>query len=382
MGIPGPPPPPADHPAGTPTPGPPLPPSAPPAAAPSDPSPAPAALPVPPQPESQPTEIGPVQGEPRAVRRPPGPTIDLRAVLHRVTAIDTLIGGGLLLLFVFSFIGGWIQITFTCPIADLYCTGSTSSSAGSLWQGFGVLPALIGVAAIGWFVVVKVPELGLGGMVPDSPIWRSPWMGFAGIEVVLFLLYWPLQSGVYATQGSTAPGWALWASVAFAAVVGIGGYLEHRKTVEAAAAAESVIGMAPAGLARSAAGMDPRAAYAVPAPLGQYPAPPPAPPVLPVGTLSADRSEWFDGAVWQDAFVSAPPGALRSPDGSQWWDGVGWRALPAWHIRRQGTEMVRPVRPFSLPLPPEEPSAAPSRPEEPPAAPPLPEGSPAERPPG
>jgi hypothetical protein len=68
------------------------------------------------------------------------------------------------------------------------------------------------------------------------------------------------------------------------------------------------------------------------------------PPNLPVGTLAADRSEWFDGTSWQDAYISAPPGALRSPDGNQWWDGVAWRAIPGWRVRAQGTEMLRPVR--------------------------------------
>ena len=370
MGIPGPPPPP-EHPAQASTPGPPLPPSASPAAEPSDPTPPqpPPAPPAPQQPAPQLTEIGPGQGELGAGRSRPGLSVDLGAVLRRMTATDALVAGGLLLLFVFSFMSGWIQISFTCPVADIYCTGSSSSSAGTLWEGFGLLPALIEIAAIGWFVAVKVPELGLGGLVPDSPIWRSPWMGVAGIEVVLFLLFWPIEGGLYVSQGSTSPGWALWASIAFAAVVGIGGYLEHRKTAETAAPVGIVTGMAPDARAGTTPGADPRAGYPnprPPLPPAEFP-PPPAPPILPIGTLSADRSEWFDGAGWQDAFVSAPPGALRSPDGNQWWDGISWRALPAWHIRAQGTEMVRPVRPVPEPSPPEPPPPPePPRPQEPP----------------
>jgi hypothetical protein len=231
-------------------------------------------------------------------------------------------------------IGAWIQISFTCPVVTTYCQGSTTSTAGSLWQGFGLLPALIVVFSLGWFVVLKVPELGLGGMVPVSPRWRSPWMGVAGVELVLFLLYWPIEGGNYTSQGSTSPGWALWASTAFAAVVGVGGYLEFR----------TVAGVAPSAGTATAPG----------APL---PAPPPAPPLRAVGSLSADRSEWFDGTGWRDASLGAPPGALRSPDGNHWWDGATWRPIPGWHVRAQGTGMVRPVEHAPGPPHPGEPPA-------------------------
>ena len=263
---------------------------------------------------------GPPPPPPAPPAGPPAP-----GFLRRTTPTDPLIAGGLLLLFVLSFMGGWIQTSLSCPVVTAYCSGSNTADSGTLWQGFGLLPALIVVFSMGWFVVLKVPELGLGGMVPDSPRWRSPWMGVAGVEVVLFLLYWPIEGGNYTSQGSTSPGWALWASVAFAAVVGIGGYLESRTIAGTAAGTAAAPGMA------AAPGAPPLA-------------PPPAPPMLAVGTLSADRSEWFDGTGWRDASLSAPPGALRSPDGNHWWDGTTWRAIPGWHVRAQGTGMVRPVR--------------------------------------
>ena len=283
---------------------------------------------------------GPPPPPPAPPAGPPAPglRLQLRALLRRTTPTDPLIAGGLLLLFVLSFMGGWIQTSLSCQVGDIYCAGSNTADSGSLWQGFGLLPALIVVFSMGWFAVLKVPELGLGGVVPDSPRWRSPWMGVAGVEVVLFLLYWPIEGGNYTSQGSTSPGWALWASIAFAAVVGIGGYLEHRTMAGTAAGTAAAAGMA------AAPGAPPLA-------------PPPAPPLLAVGTLSADRSEWFDGTGWRDASLSAPPGALRSPDGNHWWDGTTWRAIPGWHVRAQGTGMVRPVRPAPEPPPPGEPPA-------------------------
>ena len=278
---------------------------------------------------------GPPPPPPAPPAGPPAP-----GFLRRTTPTDPLIAGGLLLLFVLSFMGGWIQTSLSCPVVTAYCSGSNTADSGTLWQGFGLLPALIVVFSMGWFVVLKVPELGLGGMVPDSPRWRSPWMGVAGVEVVLFLLYWPIEGGNYTSQGSTSPGWALWASIAFAAVVGIGGYLEDRTAARLGAHA---------GVALPAA--------TATAPGGPLLAPPPAPPLLAVGTLSADRSEWFDGTGWRDASLSAPPGALRSPDGNHWWDGTTWRAIPGWHVRAQGTGMARPVQHAPEPPPPGEPPA-------------------------
>lgn len=399
MGIPEPPPPPPGSPAAAAGPEPPQPPPAPAIEEQQPPVPV---VPEPPQPP--PAPIGPEPPEPPPTRcgaeQPesppfppgrPGPQIDLSALVRRITAADALIAGGLFLLFVFSFVGGWIQTSYTCPSGDIYCAGSTSSAVGSLWEGFGVLPALVVVFAICWFIALKIPGLRLERIAPDSRIWRAPWIAFAGLVVVLFLLYWPIQGGTYSSLGSTTPGWALWASIAFAAVVGTGGYLEHRGSVGMAGgvATASAAGAAltrgalggyvsslpgegqfplagtgkfpPAGVGEFhavgegqsyAAGVGQLPAAGVgqvsPAAAGEV-TPPSAPPVLGVGTLSADRGEWFDGTRWQDASLSAPPGALRSPDGNQWWDGTTWRAIPGWHVRAQGTEMVRPVARASYP---------------------------------
>lgn len=50
------------------------------------------------------------------------------------------------------------------------------------------------------------------------------------------------------------------------------------------------------------------------------------PTVLP--KMSDDGAWWWDGQVWKDATMSAPPGAQRSPDGQMWWDGKNWRPVP------------------------------------------------------
>lgn len=44
--------------------------------------------------------------------------------------------------------------------------------------------------------------------------------------------------------------------------------------------------------------------------------------------MSDDGAWWWDGQVWKDAAISAPPGAQRSPDGQMWWDGKNWRPVP------------------------------------------------------
>jgi hypothetical protein len=214
-----------------------------------------------------------------------------------------------------------------------------SFTRDSLWEGFGFLPALLIVVAIGWFVVQRLTHLRLDLPAPDAVIWRANWMAFAGLEIVFFLLHWQIEGGQYtALNYSTLPGWALWASIVFAAAVGFGGYLEfsgdRRPLLGAdtsAVATPSVPGVAESALRPPAAG---RGGPGWPP--GSAGAGPPAPPVLAVGTLSPDRSQWFDGRVWQDASMSAPPDALRSPDGNHWWDGTTWRQLPGWRIRSSG----------------------------------------------
>jgi hypothetical protein len=236
---------------------------------------------------------------------------------------QALILVGLALLFIFSFLGGWIQLSFTCPANDVYCT-SNSATVDSLWNGFGILPALIIVVAVVWFVVTEIPAVRLVAPVRASTAWRETWIAFAAVEIVLFVMDWLIEGSGYSGYSST-PGWVLIISIILAAVVGIGGYLERQRGLRLAAASGPASGTAtlPAG------------------PVGM-PAGPLAAPAA--GTLSPDRSEWFDGTAWRDASLSAPPGALRSPDGSHWWDGATWRAIPRWGVRPYGEPPARRPR--------------------------------------
>jgi hypothetical protein len=232
---------------------------------------------------------------------------------------------GLLLLFVFSFVGGWIQVSFTCPSGDVYCT-SNSASVDTLWNGFGILPALVVVVAIVWFVVTEIPQVRLVSPAHRAAVWQETWVAFAAGEIVLFVMDWLIEGSGY-TGYSSAPGWPLITSVVFAAVVGIGGYLERQRALRVAAGAGE-----PSGTATATPGVEVEVeAEPVPAPVQ----------VVAEGTLSPDRSAWFDGTTWQDASLSPPPDALRSPDGSHWWDGETWRPVPRWGLRIQG-ERVRP----------------------------------------
>lgn len=147
---------------------------------------------------------------------------------------QALILVGLVLLFVFSFLGGWIQLSFTCPANDVYCT-SNSATVNSLWNGFGILPALIIVVAIVWFVVTEIPAVRLVAPVRASTAWRETWIAFAAVEIVLFLIDWLIEGSGYSGYSST-PGWVLIISIIFAAVVGIGGYLERQRGLRLTAA--------------------------------------------------------------------------------------------------------------------------------------------------
>ena len=300
----------------------------------SSPQPPSQAFPPPPPPPSPVSPPPPPPPPPGAT----GPRVDLNAALHGVTVSDFLIGCGLLLLLVFSFLPGWINAWFSCPAGDIYCA-PVSLTTDRLWDGFGFLPALLLVVAICWFVVQRLTQLHLDLPAPDAVIWRANWIAFAGIEIVFFLLYWQIEGGAYTSLNySTLPGWALWASIVFAAAIGFGGYLgyrgDRRPLLSAGrpavvapfvpGAGKGIRGSLAANRGGPASGAWPAGAQA------------PAPQVLATGTLSPDRSQWFDGSVWQDASLSAPPDALRSPDGNHWWDGTTWRQLPGWRVRSSG----------------------------------------------
>jgi len=305
------------------------------------PPPAPPAPDLPPTPP--PSRVLPPQPPPPSPPPPPpvgasGQRFDLDAVLRSITVSDALIGSGLLLLLVFSLLPGWIHAWFSCPANDIYCA-SVSVTVDRLWDGFGFLPGLLIVVAIGWFVVRRLPQIHLELTAPDTAIWRANWMAFAGIEIVFFVLHWQIEGGQYTSLNySTLPGWALWASIVFAAAVGWGGYLEYRGDRRPLFSARTLDAPPPPVPIAGAGGWRPLGAGGGEPGSGEGPAgaSPPAPPVLAAGTLSPDRTQWFDGAAWQDASLSAPPGALRSPDGNHWWDGTTWRQLPGWGIRSSG----------------------------------------------
>ncbi len=310
---------------------PPPPPTPPPPPALAPPSPLSAAVPpVPPSPPPPPPGVSGQQVDLNAVLR------DVVSALRRITLSGTLIGCGLFLLLIFSLLPGWIQSWFTCPLGDIYCA-PVSQTTDRLWEGFGFLPALLILVALGWFVVQRLTRVRLDLPAPDAVVWRANWMAFAGVEIVLFLLYWQIEGGKYTSLNySTLPGWALWASIVIAGAIGFGGYMEYKgerrplfSAIMPAGGAPVVPGPGvPASLTATGGGL----AYGP----GPSVAAAPAPPVLAAGTLSPDRSQWFDGSAWQDASLSAPPGALRSPDGTHWWDGTTWRQLPGWGIRSSG----------------------------------------------
>ena len=195
------------------------------------------------------------------------------------------------------------------------------------------------MVALGWFVVQRLPQVRLDLPAPDAVVWRANWMAFAGVEIVFFLLYWQIEGGKYTSLNySTLPGWALWASIVFAAAVGFGGYLEYRgdrrplfSAVTPAGGAPSVPGAA--GRAELPDGEPGRAGVGSGtirrsrAGTARCSRPAPSRPTAPSGST---------GTAWQDASLSAPPGALRSPDGTHWWDGTTWRQLPGWRIRSSG----------------------------------------------
>jgi hypothetical protein len=243
------------------------------------------------------------------------------ALVRSLAWEQALILGALLLLFIFSFMPGWIQLAFNCPADDVYCV-SNSTTVDSLWTGLGILPALIIVMALIWFVVTELPQGRPVSPARAPAAWREGWIAFGVVEIVLFLVGWAIEGGGFAGY-SSAPGWAMIVSIILAAVVGIGGYLERKRSLR---------------LADEAAAPEAAVLSAVPA---QVPASPSAPPAPAVGTLAPDRSAWFDGSTWRDASLSPPPGALVSPDGGHWWDGATWRALPRWGVRPYGEPTPR-----------------------------------------
>jgi len=231
--------------------------------------------------------------------------VDVNALISRIGPGDLILGLSLILIFGLSFVGGWFHIGYnTCGGLPTNQSGCDQSvTYGTLWNGFGIVPAFLLIAAMLFFVVRKLPQIRLSLPMADSVVWLI----FAAVEVVLFLLYWVTSKDTY--QGvnigsqiggpgfSIIPGWTLFVCIALAIPVAIGGQLQARRM------SSLPVSVAPG--AHSTA------------------------PSIPIGTVSPDRSKWFDGTTWRDAATIAPPGAPRSEDGMYWWDGAGWRVIPS-----------------------------------------------------
>jgi hypothetical protein len=247
---------------------------------------------------------------PGAYAQPPGgvQAVDLGAVLRRIPVNDALIGGALLLLFIFSFLQGWMYVKASTTCSFGYCYSGGGAFFDSLWDGFGVLPALLIVFGALWFAYRAIPQLrgSLVLPVPDAVIW----MGFAITEAVFFLLQWVIVGASNGGVGYYIPGWADFCSIVFAAVIFVGAYRNYQHGPKLVFTSS-----------RAPAAVTPLAS-AAPSPV------PDAAGAVAVGTLTPDRSHWFDGTSWRSTSDSVPPTAPRSEDGFYWWDGTTWRPVP------------------------------------------------------
>ena len=179
-------------------------------------------------------EVARVDATPTPGREP----LDLnRAVRNAVTASfgDVVVGLSLLLLFSFSFVGAWFQTQLFCPEpvtgpGPLFSGGAGICSewvaGGTLWSGFGLLPALLLVAAMLLFLVRRLSRVRLGLPVPEGVVW----MLFAAVETGLFLLYWLVPGAAnespYLSSATATPGWAFWVAVGLGGPLFAGGVIK------------------------------------------------------------------------------------------------------------------------------------------------------------
>lgn len=192
-------------------------------------------------------------GPPQSQPQPIDINAALAGFLRRVPAGDLLIALCLLLLFSFSFVGGWFQAS---AAATANCTPSLTSVCAftndSLWHGFGILPALLIIAAMLFFVIRRLPRVRLALGVPEAVVW----MGFAVLEIGLFFAYWVIGNGgalvdycdsyvgsvgsslggsfncntitapQYSHYYSLFPGWTLWVAMGLAILLGLAAYVQ------------------------------------------------------------------------------------------------------------------------------------------------------------
>ncbi len=171
-----------------------------------------------------------------------------QSMVSRARLGDSVIGASLALMFAVTLVYAWFQVSTQC-VLGLPCVQGFLD--GSLWDGFGVLPALLLIAAIVLFVIGRTPQLSLALPVPESLIWAI----FGLVEIPLLFLYWLLGSGYYqgtfeaeTPTGETttvAPGWALWAAVVLALTVGVAGGLRYVRGGSMSRRSSRVAGLSP-----------------------------------------------------------------------------------------------------------------------------------------
>jgi len=242
------------------------------------------------------------------VTRQPNPQqIDLNELASRVPPGDFLMVASLVLLFAFSFVGCWFHASY----------GSYSVDYDTLWDGFGYLPAFLLLFAMGFYAVRKLPQFRLDLPVPDWQVW----LGFSGLEIVLFLLHWLIDKGPGGPGVSFRPGWTLFVAVFLVLTLAAGGYLQGQRI----SVGEPTDGFGGSGNTPGSYPRDSSLGASVPLTEQQTTAPvdPPTAPINP-----AEGSQASDGTSPHDTEGTVPPDAPRSEDGYYWWDGKTWRPVP------------------------------------------------------
>jgi hypothetical protein len=185
---------------------------------------------------------GPPQGyqpQPPPQPQPAAQSIDFQALMKNFSTGDMVIGGALVLMFIFSFLGGFKHVSIDCTSTfGSACVGGGSASGDSLWGGLGLLAGLLILVAIAFYVVRKLPQIQLPMLpLPDWQIWTI----FGIAEAVLIFLSWLI--GKSSSGGvdfgsfpgiSTSPGWSCYALILLSLAVGVGGYLKQNDPVNVA----------------------------------------------------------------------------------------------------------------------------------------------------
>jgi hypothetical protein len=187
---------------------------------------------------------GPPQGyqqPPMQPQQQPPASIDFQKLLSNFTTGDLVIGGGLILLLIFSFIGGFKHVSVSCTSTfGSACLGGGSATGDSLWGSLGILPALLILVAIAFYVLRKFLSGQVQLPVLPLPDWQI-WLFFGIGEAVLIFLSWLVSKGSSGGVDfgsfpgvSTSPGWSCYALIILALAVAAGGYLKQNDPVDVA----------------------------------------------------------------------------------------------------------------------------------------------------